>query len=473
MRDQPKKVLLSRFLISLLHYGGVPSEFFLGLLSSALEEIETCVTDRNVAIKVVKNHSELDDYDLLLTMLDAGVPLCEPYLQYRLKDIITEKYKVLQEGKIPISNTYFLRGTADPTGTLSLNQVCVVSDEGQLSGDVLLYKYPGLHSSDIYKLQAVCLPEWEEIVGDSKYGIFFSTAGPCSLVDKMVNNNSGGDVYWVSQNPELLKKFTPSLPRLAPEENMSKKDSEQHIPSNMKKDEVESCEPSYAIGTAADCWLACMDHVLTCNLLGEEARNIMETKMEQLVNIYDDALDAAKTVKKVQVPNCLLVDLYPHFMDQKPKEKTYHSTSILGEIYDKVESFKSKMQKLQLIKMPLPSYRVVQKSCMDKWGYHFDQYLTEMSQVVGSVSDKNVSDINKTYQEVIDKYKEILYGGVKEFKRSTRLNFEIYDEACAIYKLDYDKTCEMRMAGYCWFAWHVAGEALCELCQLSRLGFII
>ncbi|KAJ3702280.1 hypothetical protein LUZ61_005985 [Rhynchospora tenuis] len=464
-RDQPKEAHLSRFLISLLHYGGVPSEFFLDLLSRALAEIEARVTDRNVAMKIVKSRGGLDDDELELRMLFGKIPLDEPYLQYRLAAMKGERYKDLQEGKIPISNTYFLRGTADPTGTLGPNQVCVILDKGQLSGDVLVYKYPGLHTADICKLQAICLPEWEEIVGSSKYGIFFPTVGPYSLAD----NNFGGEMYWVSQNSELLKKFSPSSPWPKPEEDMSKKDEVQSWPfGELIKNEFEPC---YAIGTAADCWLACMDRVLTCNLLGEEERKTIETKMEQLVNIYYNALDAAKTGKKVQVPNYLLLDQYPHFMDQNPKEKTYHSTSLLGEIYDKVES--SKSEKLELIEIrPLPFFTEgVLRSCEDKWEYHYNNYLREMSQVLICVygnssneSDADLKDIsNKACQEVIDKYKEILYGEGKKLCRSMRPLNEIYEEARAIYKLAYDKACRSGMVSDCSFAWQVAGEALSQM----------
>ncbi|KAJ1687512.1 hypothetical protein LUZ63_018902 [Rhynchospora breviuscula] len=473
---RPKKVHLSRFLISLLHYGGVPSEFFLGLLSGALVEIEDRISDRNAAINVVKNNSCLDDDDLVSRMLYSKIPLDEPFLKYRLSIMIGEENKGLQEGKIPISNTYFLMGTADPTGKLGPNQVCVILDEGHLSGDVLVYKYPGLHTGDIHKLQATYLPELEEIVGNSKYGIFFPTVGPRSLADEMANSDFDGDMYWISQNPELLKKFTPGSPWPVPEEDLCKNDPEQPVLSNMKKDELESWlfreflkirfKPSYAIGTAADCWLAYMDRVLTRNLLGEEESKTIQTKMEQLVNIYYDALDAEKTGKQVQVPNYLLVDLYPDFMDKKPKEKTYHSTSILGEIYDKVESFKS--EKLQLTEIkPLPFFMEgVLEPCMDKWHCYYNQYLIEMHHA-SSIELKDVR--NKTCQEVIDKYKEILYGGVKEFNSSRRPRSEIYEEARAIYKLAYEKACQKGTVSYCSFPWRVAGEALCQM-YIEKMG---
>lgn len=68
----------------------------------------------------------MDDDNLLLRMLYSKIPLHEPYLKYRLAAIIGEENKGLQEGKIPINDTYYLMGTSDPTGTLGPNQVCVI-----------------------------------------------------------------------------------------------------------------------------------------------------------------------------------------------------------------------------------------------------------------------------------------------------------------------------------------------------------
>ncbi|KAK8452614.1 hypothetical protein SEVIR_5G138400v4 [Setaria viridis] len=47
------------------------------------------------------------------------------------------------------------------------------SDNRQVSGKVLVYKHPGLHFGDIHKLTATHIDGLEEIVGDSKYDIFF------------------------------------------------------------------------------------------------------------------------------------------------------------------------------------------------------------------------------------------------------------------------------------------------------------
>ena len=52
---------------------------------------------------------------------------------------------------------------------------------------------------------------------------------------------------------------------------------------------------SYTVGLAADSWLVYMDRLLTPGVESEE----VWLKIEKLINIYYDALDAPKTGKKV------------------------------------------------------------------------------------------------------------------------------------------------------------------------------
>lgn len=77
------------------------------------------------------------------------------------------------------------------------------SDNRQVSGEVLVYKHPGLHFGDIHKLNATHIDGLEEIVGNSKYAIFFPTSGERSLADEMANSDFDGDMYWVSWNPQV------------------------------------------------------------------------------------------------------------------------------------------------------------------------------------------------------------------------------------------------------------------------------
>ncbi|XP_078170608.1 putative RNA-dependent RNA polymerase 4 isoform X3 [Carex rostrata] len=236
---RPKKVLLSRYLIALLHFGGVPAEFFLGLLSIALAETECSRYDIHAALKFAVNNEGIDNDRMIARMIWSGMPLDEPYLLYRLGILMGEEIKGLQARKIPISDSYYLMGTADPTGKLCANQVCIILDKGQVSGDVLVYKHLGLHPRDIHLLKATFVEGLEKIVGDSKFVIFFPIVGPRSLADEMGNSDFDGDTYWVSRHPELLKNFNPSPPWLPPEENLLKKGVQNMDITDMNSNELE------------------------------------------------------------------------------------------------------------------------------------------------------------------------------------------------------------------------------------------
>ena len=68
---------------------------------------------------------------------------------------------------------------------------------------VLVYRYPGLHFGDIHVLKATYVKELESVVGNAKYGIFFSCKGPRSIADEMGGGDFDGDLYWVSRNPQV------------------------------------------------------------------------------------------------------------------------------------------------------------------------------------------------------------------------------------------------------------------------------
>jgi len=150
----------------------------------------------------------------------------EAHLQYQLALMTKEERKGLKQGRIPIDECYYLMGTTDPKGTLKQDQVCVILDNGQLFGKVLVYKHPGLLFGDIHELTATYIDGLENIVGNSKYAIFFPTCGPRSLADEMANRDFDGDMYWVSRNPLLLECFKPRKPwvrRISPRKTDQKK----------------------------------------------------------------------------------------------------------------------------------------------------------------------------------------------------------------------------------------------------------
>jgi len=83
----------------------------------------------------------------------------------------------------------------------SLHNIC--SDNGQISGKVLVYRNPGLHFGDIHVLKATYVKALESFIGNAKYAIFFPCKGPRSLADEIAGGDFDGDMYWVSRNPQV------------------------------------------------------------------------------------------------------------------------------------------------------------------------------------------------------------------------------------------------------------------------------
>ncbi|KAI8021428.1 putative RNA-dependent RNA polymerase 5 [Camellia lanceoleosa] len=344
--NKPKKNYLSRNLIALLSYGGVPKEYFLDILTNALEDAQCVYSNKHAALKVAINHGEMDDDFTVAQMILSGSPLDEPYIQYRLSVLAKEVRKGLKGGKLPISESFYLMGTADPTEELNNDEVCVILDNGQISGQVLVYRNPGLHFGDIHVLKAVYVKALEDFVGNAKYAIFFSTKGRRSVGSEIANGDFDGDMYWVSRNPELLRCFKPSYPwsRIysTPNACNTKK------PSELSAEELEHelfqlfkrtrFQQSYNMSVAADSWLAFMDRLLILGDSCSDEKDSMKETMHHLIDIYYDALDAPKSGKKVVIPDQLKAEKFPHYMGKPNK---YHSTSVLGLIYEMVESFQS------------------------------------------------------------------------------------------------------------------------------------
>ncbi|KAF7147400.1 hypothetical protein RHSIM_Rhsim03G0238400 [Rhododendron simsii] len=468
--QKPKRTFLSKNLIALLSYGGVPKECFLKILEEELEHSRSAYCKKLAALRAALNHGEIDDDFTVARMILSGVPLNEPYLQHRLSFFAKEERKALKGGRLPIRESFYLMGTADPTGILESHEVCVILDNGQISGDLLVYRNPGLHFGDIHRLKAVYVKELEEIVGNAKYGIFFSTKGERSVANEMANGDFDGDMYWVSRNPELLDRFkvrkpwrriysTPSVPSKKPNE-LSEKELEHELFQQFKKTLFQRSNP---MGVAADSWTAFMDQLLVLGDGCAEETDRMKRSMHELVDTYYDALDAPKSGKKVVIPDELKAEKFPHYME---RANSYHSTSVLGLIYDTVE------KSLQSQDLPAKDVEVSKLPYFDVevptdgrifWGKRYAEYRTEMSAAL-NLKDKEAR--NDAANAVTNNYKQLLYHA-PEFEESKRDDEEVYRDALAIYNVVYEYAENFRDIGKCGFAWKVAGPALFKLYVLK------
>ncbi|XP_062090882.1 probable RNA-dependent RNA polymerase 5 isoform X2 [Humulus lupulus] len=469
--NPPNKTYTSRNLIALLSYGGVPHKYFEELLENALREAYGAFSSKRTALKVGIIYGNMDSDFTIARMILSGIPLEEPYLQYRLSVLMKEEKKSLKGGKLYIPECYYLMGTADPTGKLESDEVCIVLHNGQISGKVLVYRNPGIHFGDIHVLKATYIEELESFVGNAKYAIFFSTKGPRSVADEIAGGDFDGDMYWVSRNPELLKYFKPSEPWVPIPS--TKKVVSKPIPSSPEDLEYESIKhflqirfnPSNAMSEAADSWLALMDRYLILGNDCVEEKNLVRKNIVKLINIYYDALDAAKNGIKVVVPRELKPKKLPHYME---RQDFYESKSILGLIYDRVNSYKEEdYSNTEVWKLPCFDVDIISEDSLKKWKELYNMYREEMCDALNN-KDNEVK--NNAADEVKMKYKKLLYGA-EDLEESPRNMEEIYNEAIAIYHLSYDYAMSGRgSVKNCSFAWNVAGSALFKFHAIKKIG---
>ncbi|CAL5035666.1 unnamed protein product [Urochloa decumbens] len=463
---QSDRTSTSRILISLLHYGGVKAEYFMELLHNAIEGVANARYNFRHALKLASRYANMED-SMLERMIHSGIPLEEPYLLSRLNFIAKMEMKVFREGKLPIDECYYLMGSTDPTGTLKPNEVCVILDSGQYSGDVLVFKHPGLHFGDIHMLTARQISGLEKnFIGYSKNVILFPTSGRRSLADEMANSDFDGDEYWVSKNPMLLQGFQkqsePWVPLFKPQETQHKPKGPQDFnESVLERVLFNECltttfTSNYALGLSSECWLAYMDRLLTEDVDKDEKESI-EKKMIKLLNLYYWALDGYK----INIDRDLRVEAYPHFMEKKGFA-SYHSMSILGRIYDETE--KAILQRfeddkeIQMTMLPCFTEVEVTPECISLWKNHYLEYLGKASELFVLGKEEKNDEFEKLYQS----YKHLLYGA-EEFEETSRNLSQVFMEACAIYRIVYERAMPTRSIGKCRFVWVVAGAALCHL----------
>ncbi|KAK8523195.1 hypothetical protein V6N12_047723 [Hibiscus sabdariffa] len=438
--NQPKRTNLSRNLIMLLSHGGVPDDVFIDILKNALEESQRGFSNKRTALKVALNRGGMDELGVAKMIL-SGIPLDESFLQYRMSIMLNEDRKNLLGGKLPITESYYLMGTVDPSKTLKSGEVSIILDNGQISGKVLVYRSPGVHFGDVHVLTARYVDGLNEYVGHAKYAIFFPCDGPRSLADEMAGGDFDGDMFFVSQNPQLLDYFKVSEPW---EEECSTPEGPSPRPSELSDEELESVlfdsflkarfHPSYAMSAAADNWYAIMDRFLTVKDPYE--KTLMKENLKSLINLYYEALDASKTGKEVVIPEEFRVAVFPHYME---RENTFKSTSILGKIYDYVKSYQEEVSKKEVRKLPCFDIGILEEESREKWTALYEEYRKDMADAQKFPSK---AQIDAASNAVYDKYKKELYGALELEERQRPMD-EIRKEAVAIYNICYDYAMEV------------------------------
>ncbi|XP_045790333.1 probable RNA-dependent RNA polymerase 5 [Trifolium pratense] len=462
--QKPNRSYLSKYLIALLSYGGVPNEFFMDVLKRNLEDADHVYTKKRTALRVSVNHGEMDEYNAAAMIL-CGIPLDEPFLQYHLNILVKAEKNRLGEGKLYLEDCFYMMGTVDPTRTLKPNQVCIIHENGQITGDVLVYRNPGLHFGDIHIMQARYVEGLESYVGHGKYAIFFPCVGSRSVADEIAGGDFDGDMYWISKNAQLLQHFRQSDPWIESPPNSVRLSSSVIKPYELSHEQLEEelfklyletrFQPSSTIGAAADSWMALMDRLLIFrnDVTKEEEVQQVKSNILKLIDLYYEALDAPKKGGgKIQVPKDLIVEMYPHYMK---RDNSFTSTSILGSIFDEVCRWQiTDVSGIEIRKLPCFDVEIPD-DYKHKWSSLYIQYRQDMSTALNGKRPNSNEEAN----EVIKLYKKIFNDAINIVDGSKSIT-DIYNEALAVYHVIYDYAMVKKDVARCGFAWKVAGSVL-------------
>ncbi|BBN11259.1 hypothetical protein Mp_5g10380 [Marchantia polymorpha subsp. ruderalis] len=291
---------LSRDLIILLTTCGVPGSFFIDLVKAAIEDNHLIFSDYNVAMNEVLEW-ETEKTEILLMMINARIPLTEPFLHRSLLDIVKRKLEDFTTGKVNLPESFYLMGTADPTGTLKRNQVAIVLSDGPVyCPKLLVYRAPGKHPGDIHVFEATCNSVLQKVIGSGKYVIYFSTQGPRPIAEEIGKGDLDGDRYWVCKNTQLVSLFKeyPSRWAKLPSTTVPK----MLKPADLLPDELEETlfkeymkarfSSTSLVGKIANLWLKHMDQFLHSDTADKKALHFGAAM--KFTPVYYNALDASK-----------------------------------------------------------------------------------------------------------------------------------------------------------------------------------
>lgn len=212
---------LTRQLIPLLAAGGVPAAAFQDRQRKAAERLLKVLTEPMLEYRAARaaelvqilqaqppaptdpGNPNSVSRGALANMLVSGFSQSDRYVSAECRRLVRRQLVGLRSGQIPVEESGYAMGCADPTGTLPEGQIVYIRDGAPQLGEMLVYKSPGLHPGDVRKLRAVAhAGVLAEVMprGVSKQRatlLVFSVRGARAEADKIANSDLDGDEYLV------------------------------------------------------------------------------------------------------------------------------------------------------------------------------------------------------------------------------------------------------------------------------------
>lgn len=197
---------LNKHFILLLLTIGIDLKVFEDLLEAQLDTLAKILSDRDAAMYALDGELDADGQGFdqeLYSMLLARHDMSEPYVQVHLNRYLDLRHNTLREKlAISVTNSSYLFGVVDPTGTLDEGQVYVNLPfrGGPQTGSILIGRNPAYDPSDLRVLEGVNAKALSHLTNC----LVFSTKGKHSETDYMGGSDLDGDQYMVITDEKLI-----------------------------------------------------------------------------------------------------------------------------------------------------------------------------------------------------------------------------------------------------------------------------
>ncbi|KAB8290497.1 hypothetical protein EYC80_010927 [Monilinia laxa] len=302
---------LNRQTITILSSLGVKDEVFLRMLSEQLSDYQNAMSNNTIALNLLNRY--VDDNHMTINIasmiLNGFMTEREPFVLSLLHLWRAWSIKLLKEkAKIIVENGAFVLGCVDETNTLRGYTKPTVAFGTTYKEDELPQIFiqvpdrdnPARYNDGERDVPSMC--SGGDLDGDDFFVIWDKDLQPSEWNCEPMN--------YAALQPVVLRR------------PVEVRDLMKFFVKYMKNDSL----PTIAHA-----------HLAQADLLPQ---GIKDPKCLALAELHSKAVDYVKTGQPADMPRSLAPQKWPHFMEKfhKPQSKQYHSSKILGQLYDRVES---------------------------------------------------------------------------------------------------------------------------------------
>ncbi|KAI9808580.1 MAG: hypothetical protein M1825_003729 [Sarcosagium campestre] len=344
---------LNRQIIMVLSTLGVEDEIFVQKLKDMLVDLQRAMWDETKALYLLQryvdpNHATITMAELIM---DGFMKSQEPFLISLLRLWRAWSIKYLKErAKIIIEKGTFLLGCTDESRTLrghfsdggkeydnlqqqveSLPEIFIQIPNPQNPGQYMviervciLARNPSLHPGDIRVVRAVNSEKLHHL----RDVVVLPQTGERDVASMCSGGDLDGDDFMVIWDPDLIPK----------EWNHEPMDYTPPTPLRLDREVVDRDITSFFVNYMKNDRLPRIAHAHLALADGSH-KGVKDERCLELAALHSKAVDYVKTGEAAQLPKELRPRQWPHFMEKRhvPREQTYVSRKVLGQLYDQVE----------------------------------------------------------------------------------------------------------------------------------------